>query len=131
MGTFVAHTKKLKILCIQIENFGHFLHTETVLVKRLGIYRTKASKILHQKAFSVFKGNRSLPHWRKNLKKSLKGTFLENKIALPQKTKAFFSPLSKRGGFRELKKGNFEWTNTFLNFPLTSQKIALVILREI
>ena len=123
----LLHTQKSwKFLCIQIENFGHFLHTETVLVKRLGIYRTKASKILHQKAFSVFKGNRSLPYWSKNLKKSLKGTFLENKIALPQKTKAFFSPLSKRGGFRELKKkGNFEWIKTLPQFPFDLPKNSL------
>ena len=134
-------------MCTQIENFGNiccthkkaenfcasklrildiFAHRKNCSCKKdWGFTEQKLPKILHQKAFSDFKGNRSPPYWSKNLKKSLKGTFLENKIVLPQKTKAFFSPLSKIGEFRELKKKAFLSGQTPSSISLDLPKFSL------
>ena len=123
----LLHTQKSwKFLCIQIENFGHFLHTEKiVLVKRIGNLQNKSfQKSCTKRLFQTSKGT-DHPLIGAKTQKITEGHIFREKIAPPQKTKAFFSPLSKRGEFRELKKRQFWVDNHLPQFPLTFPKNSL------
>ena len=91
----------------------------------MGFAEQSFQKILHQKAFQSSKKGKGQPFTEAKIKRSPeRAQFLVKKFAPNSKTKSFLASLQDRG-VQELKKRHFEWINTLLHFPLTSQKISL------